>query len=58
MKIQSLINIEEEKYTKDDILDLLKMEDASELYETADRIRKEYVGDDVHLRGIIEFSNH
>ena len=58
MKIQSLINIEAGKYTKDDILDLLKMEDASELYETADRIRKKYVGDDVHLRGIIEFSNH
>ncbi|HNV70528.1 MAG TPA: [FeFe] hydrogenase H-cluster radical SAM maturase HydE, partial [Candidatus Ozemobacteraceae bacterium] len=28
------------------------------LYETADRIRKERVGDDVYLRGLIEFSNY
>ncbi len=28
------------------------------LYATADRIRKEHVGDDVYLRGLIEFSNY
>lgn len=28
-----------------------------ELFSAADRVRKEYVGDEVHLRGIIEFSN-
>lgn len=27
------------------------------LFEAADRVRKKYVGDQVHLRGIIEFSN-
>lgn len=28
-----------------------------ELFSAADRVRREYVGDEVHLRGIIEFSN-
>lgn len=28
-----------------------------ELFEASDRVRKKYVGDQVHLRGIIEFSN-
>ena len=28
-----------------------------ELAAAADRVRKRYVGDEVHLRGIIEFSN-
>ncbi|GAA0079174.1 [FeFe] hydrogenase H-cluster radical SAM maturase HydE [Clostridium sp. CTA-5] len=27
------------------------------LFEVADRVRKKYMGDEVHLRGIIEFSN-
>lgn len=29
-----------------------------ELFAAADRVRKKYVGDDVHLRGLIEFSNY
>lgn len=28
-----------------------------ELYAAADRVRQKYVGDEVHLRGLIEFSN-
>ncbi|HEY3426408.1 MAG TPA: [FeFe] hydrogenase H-cluster radical SAM maturase HydE, partial [Negativicutes bacterium] len=28
-----------------------------ELFQAADRVRKQYVGDEVHLRGLIEFSN-
>ena len=28
-----------------------------ELYDLADKVRKEYVGDEVHLRGLMEFSN-
>ncbi|MBP2033606.1 biotin synthase [Clostridium algifaecis] len=28
-----------------------------ELFKAADRVRKKYMGDEVHLRGIIEFSN-
>ena len=27
------------------------------LFKTADAVRKKYVGDEVHLRGLIEFSN-
>ena len=27
-----------------------------ELFATADAVRKEFVGDEVHLRGLIEFS--
>lgn len=27
------------------------------LFEAADRVRKKYVGDEVHLRGLVEFSN-
>jgi len=29
-----------------------------ELYDAADRARREHVGDDVHLRGLVEISNH
>lgn len=28
-----------------------------ELFAAADAVRKEFVGDEVHLRGLIEFSN-
>ena len=44
--------------TKDEIVTLLKSDEFNkELFEAADRIRKEYVGDEVQLRGLIEFSN-
>lgn len=42
--------------SKDDILTLLNS-DGKELYKSADNVRKKYVGDGVHLRGLIEFSN-
>ena len=40
------------------LLSLQKNEDIEKLYHRADEIRKEYCGDEVHLRGIIEFSNY
>ena len=43
--------------TKDDIVMLLGLEDFSEVYAEADKIRAENVGNTVHLRAIIEFSN-
>jgi biotin synthase len=46
---------------KDEILKWLREEDPSrlrELYERADAIRREHLGDAVHLRGLIEISNH
>ncbi len=43
---------------KQEILDYLTVEDPQELFSRADKVRKEEVGDDVYLRGLIEFSNH
>jgi biotin synthase len=46
---------------KEDLVFLLSLEDPMEvklLYQKADEVRKEYCGDEVHLRGIIEFSNN
>ncbi len=45
-------------YTKAEIISLLEDDKQNdELFSLADKIRKEYVGDEVHLRGLIEFSN-
>lgn len=40
-----------------DIVHLLTDEPASQLYARADEVRQEALGSDVHLRGLIEFSN-
>lgn len=42
--------------SKDEIMSLLHS-DGSELYKYSDKVRKTFVGDGVHLRGLIEFSN-
>lgn len=42
--------------TKQKIINYLSTDD-KELFTKADAIRKQYVGDEVHLRGLIEFSN-
>jgi len=50
--------------TKKEIVSLFEAEVGSSLltshplFEAADRVRKKYVGDEVHLRGLIEFSNY
>jgi biotin synthase len=47
--------------TKEEILRWLLEEDETqleELWQQADRIRRENVGDEVHLRGLIEISNY
>ena len=45
-------------FTKQEIIDILKNNDKNEwLFSLADKVRRENVGDDVHLRGLIEFSN-
>lgn len=46
--------------TKKEIVDLLKLQDEQQqlLFEAADDVRKKYVGNEVHLRGLIEFSNY
>jgi biotin synthase len=43
--------------TRDEIIQHLKSENPGELFAEADRVRREYCGDAVHLRGLIEFSN-
>lgn len=46
--------------TYNDILDFLRSRDKSEidhLYKTADRIRSEYVGDEIQVRALLDFSN-
>jgi len=50
----------EEELTRDDIKTLLALEQQDlleSLFSRADIIRQKYVGNDVHLRGLIEFSN-
>ena len=37
---------------------LLALQDFSPVYREADRVRREAVGDVVHIRAILEFSNH
>ena len=45
-------------YTKSELVEILKDDSKSEwLFKLADKVRKENVGDEVHLRGLIEFSN-
>ena len=45
------------KLDKSDIVGLLIETPADELYQRADKVRHDAVGDEVHLRGLIEFSN-
>lgn len=42
--------------TKEKIIELLNSKDDS-LFKLADKVRKENVGDEIHLRGLIEFSD-
>lgn len=42
--------------TKEKIIELLSSKDDS-LFKLADKVRKENVGDEIHLRGLIEFSD-
>jgi biotin synthase len=43
---------------KNEILYILKEKNTKMLFYMANKIRKEYVGDEVHLRALIEFSNY
>ena len=47
-----------ENLTRKDIIEILKDDSQNEeLFSCADKIRQQYVGNEVHLRGLIEFSN-
>ena len=44
--------------SKEELVQMLSDESVNDfLFKTADEVRKEHVGDEVHLRGLIEFSN-
>ena len=43
---------------REEIISHLKQTPLSQLMRQADRVRQQHVGDDVHIRGIIEFSNY
>ncbi|MEI8377486.1 MAG: [FeFe] hydrogenase H-cluster radical SAM maturase HydE [bacterium] len=45
------------KLNKEKIIEFLSST-SDELFKLADKVRKENVGDEVHLRGLIEFSNY
>ena len=60
MDIKTLIQRAESTHrlTEDELLYLLQEKTAYEsLLQAADRVRKKYVGDEIHLRALIEFSN-
>ena len=47
-----------ENLSREKIIEILKDESQNDwLFSFADEVRKKYVGDEVHLRGLIEFSN-
>lgn len=59
-QIQQLIKKAEcyHSLSKDEVIALLlDKTSCEELFTAADRVRKKYVGDEVHLRGLIEFSS-
>ncbi|MDR1662964.1 MAG: [FeFe] hydrogenase H-cluster radical SAM maturase HydE [Endomicrobium sp.] len=43
---------------KSEILHLLKIDENTKIFEAADKLRKEHVGNKIHLRALIEFSNY
>jgi len=60
MDILALINQAEHTHSlgKDELVVLLTQQEYDkELFAAADRVRHNFVGDEVHLRGLIEFSN-
>lgn len=45
-------------FSKQELVDLLSLQDPTPLFEKADRVRQQFVGSGVYLRALIEFSNH
>jgi biotin synthase len=58
--INSILNKAVNFHTLDEkeILYLLETKNVEKLLSAADKVRKKYVGDEVHLRALIEFSNY
>jgi len=59
MNLDQILN--KNTLTKEEIVLLLNLTDQNDqqkLFDRADEVRAFYCGDEIHLRGIIEFSNH
>jgi biotin synthase len=59
MKFEEILN--KDDLTRQEIVHLLSLSDNTKiklLFKKANEVRKKYCGNEVHLRGIIEFSNH
>lgn len=54
--VQALQN-DDNRILKNNLIELLSLEDFTPVYELADEVRRKTVGDEVHIRAIIEFSN-
>lgn len=49
---------EDNVFNKNEITEILKNDSKNDwLFDYADKVRKDNVGDEVHLRGLVEFSN-
>jgi len=48
----------EKNIDRDGLIKLLTCDEPTLIYNAADRVRKKVVGEDVHLRGLIEFSSY
>lgn len=57
--VESIKNAEfTHSLTKEELVSILKDESVNDfLFKTADKVRKKFVGDEIHLRALIEFSN-
>ena len=52
-----MTKMEQRNQELDKIIEFLSTTPSEELFALADRVRHDHVGDEVHLRGLIEFSN-
>ncbi len=55
------ITIKKDEYTRQEIVSLLKTRDKdtiNELFEYADKVKQSYMGNILHVRAILEFSNY
>lgn len=50
--------LHEENLSKPEIITLLSLQDPAPLFAAADQVRRKFVGDEVYLRALIEFSNY
>ncbi|GHT43975.1 hypothetical protein AGMMS49921_13040 [Endomicrobiia bacterium] len=59
-EFEYILNKVAQSHTLDEreILYLLETKNNKKLFEQADKTRKKYVGDEVHLLALIEFSNY